>query len=231
MGKGKLVFKGDKPKKKKKKSKHSSSSLGASNQDGNLASIASPTHSGNSESSLQQTRECTQRSRDAPLEGPVIRQGKGKLTSSGTVLMGHGTNFNSNLTAGDAIVVQIPSDDGAREEMRVVTMRLSDTSASISSSFSCDLKHPTDFQYISKPKNRQREKDENEKNMRVTKEEIERSAFGTYRSGDGNTQELVYRERTEHGSYMIRRETIDGRNCTRSNLLEMRTQKKSDKYC
>ena len=230
MGKGKLIFKGDKPKKKKKKSKHSSSSPEASNQDGNLISIpASQTHSGNS--SLRHTSASTHKSKGPPVEAPVICQGTGRITSSGTVLMGHGTEFNTHLNVGDAIVVQIQSDDGPSEEMRVITMRLSDTSASISSAFSLDLKHPTNFQYIAKPKNIQKEKEEKEKKMRLTKEETERSAFGTYRSGDGKGQELVYREKTEHGSYRIRRETIDDRDCTRSNLLDMRQNKKSDKYC
>jgi len=232
MGKGKLVFKGDKPKKKKKKSKHSSSSAQASNQDGSLVSIpASQTHSGINGTSLEQTPVSVQRCKEQPLKGPIIREGKGKITSSGTVLMGHGTSFSSHLNVGDAIVVQIESDEGSKEEMRVVTMRLSDASASISSAFSLDLKHPTNFQYIPKPKNIQKEKDEHEKKKRITKEEIERSAFGTYKSGDGETQELVYRERTEHGGYRIRREAIDGRNCTRSGLLDMRAQRKSDKYC
>jgi hypothetical protein len=41
---------------------------------------------------------------------------------------------------------------------------------------------------------------------------------------------LVYRERTEHGGYRIRKEIIN-EDATRSDLLNMRAKKKSDKYC
>lgn len=88
----------------------------------------------------------------------------------------------------------------------------------------------------------QKERLDRQKKVRVEKEETERSAFGIYNTsggggrasekGDGDGQELVYRERTEHGGYRIRREVIrDGNRVTRTDLLDMRTQKKSDKYC
>ena len=244
MGKGKLVFKGEKPKsKKKKKSHHSSKSSSSSQRIEKDVYIPISTeaqhHSAGRES---QTRLSTKNTSTTPSSTqPVIHKGQGKITSSGTVLMGFNTKFNSCLNAGDAIIVKIPasndqgssssSSSSSKDEMRVVTMRLSDTSASISSSFSQDLKHPTSFQYITKPKNLRKEREEKEKRKRLTESEIERSAFGTYKSGgNGQTQELVYRERTEHGSYRIRREEVSS-NSTRSDLLEMRLQKKSDKFC
>lgn len=230
MGKGKLVFKGDKVKKKKKKTKHSSS--GSSNNDDIKQSISLSQMVGDSQaSSIEAGKSTPQQQQES--KKPVIREGKGHITASGTVIMGHNTKFNSCLNAGDAILVKIPTKDGqsSREEMRVLTMRLSDTSASISSAFSQDLKHPTDFKYITKPRNLQKERAEKEKKEKLTKEEIERSAFGTYKSGgSGTSKELVFRERTEHGSYRIRRETVDS-DSTRSDLLYMRTQKKSDKFC
>lgn len=234
MGK-KLVFKGEKAKSKKKKTKHS-----VPVGDDQLANVGDsitqqtpvPTSQYQSAASHFQTSSSSQNPSNATSSQPIIRRGEGKITSSGTVLMGFETKFNSSINVGDAIIVEIPSDDGSssREEMRVIAMRLSDTSASISSSFSKDLKHPTPFQFIKKPKNVQKERDEKEKKERMTKEEIERSAFGTYKSGDGKSKELVYRERTEHGSYRIRREEVDG-DSTRSDLLNMRTKKKSDKFC
>jgi hypothetical protein len=245
MGKGKLVFKGDKAKKSKKKNKHSlldSSSASLSS--------ASSVHAivGQSQSSLPLTQKHSSSSIDASSsrnntttampQQPVICKGQGKLTSSGTVLMGIDTKFNSCINVGDAIIVHVPTssenndDNETREEMRIITMRLSDTSASISSSFSQDLKIATAFQYISKPKNLQKERDERAKKDRLAKEEVDRNAFGTYKSSgsSGGGQELVYRERTEHGSYRIRREVVDDNVC-RSDLLDMRLQKKSDKFC
>jgi hypothetical protein len=114
-----------------------------------------------------------------------------------------------------------------REEMRVITMRLSDISASISSAFSNDLKTPCEFQFIRKPRDVRKERLEKEINEKQTKEEIERTSFGTYVGGG---RELVYRERTEHGGYRIRKEIIN-EDATRSDLLNMRAKKKSDKYC
>ena len=222
MGKGKLIFKGEKVKsKKKKKSKFSSKDL-------DVAVDTQRMVVGDSQAS-EQIKSTPQQQATSK---PVIREGKGQITVSGTVIMGHYTKFNSCLNTGDAILVQIPSKDGqsSREEMRVLTMRLSDTSASISSAFSHDLKHPTNFKYITKPRNLQKERSEKEKKEKLTKEEIERSAFGTYKSGDSSSKEFVYRERTEQGSYRIRRETVDS-NSTRSDLLQMRSQKKSDKFC
>ena len=236
MGKGKLVFKGEKQKsKKKKKSKHSV----ASSEESKIASLDSSNNTLSGTGTNYQTSqhfqngaESVSASAPASIEQPKIRKGEGNITSSGTVLMGIDTKFNSCLNVGDAILVKVEANDGtsAREEMRVITMRLSDISASVSSSFSHDLKIPTPFQYIAKPKNVQKERDEREKKERMNKEEIDRSAFGTYRSGDGQRKELVYREVTEHGSYRIRRETVDS-NTTRSDLLGMRLQKKSDKFC
>jgi hypothetical protein len=232
MGKGKLVFKGEKAKsKKKKKSKHSS--IDSADLGQNVAVTKQHSNSASYQTlGSAQSTSTQQQHQPEPSSGPVISKGKGKIASSDKVLMGYDTNFMKCLQAGDAILVNVTSKDGSssREEMRVVTMILSNTSASVSSSFSNDLKHPTAFQYIAKPKDLQKERQQKEKQQRLTKEEIDRSAFGTYKSGDGEMQELVYRERTEHGSYRIRRELV-GSKTNRSNLLDMRTQKKSDKYC
>ena len=229
MGKGKLVFKGDKVKSKKKKKSKYSSKITTTDTVEVSAALARNTSSDIFESQAEELIKLAPQQQSTK---PVIRDGKGQITTSGTVIMGHDTKFNSYLNAGDAILVKIPSKDGlsSREEMRVLTIRLSDTSASLSSSFSSDLKLPTNFKYIKRPKNAQKERAEREKKEKLTKAEIERSAFGTYKSGDGNSKELVYRERTEQGGYRIRRETVDS-DSTRSDLLYMRTQKKSDKFC
>ena len=59
-----------------------------------------------------------------------------------------------------------------------------------------------------------------------TKQDRERNAYDLYGSGA-----LVYREKTETGSYRIKRETVSGGGLSRQSLLDMRTKKTSDKYC
>lgn len=59
--------------------------------------------------------------------------------------------------------------------------------------------------------------------------ETERVEFGTYVYA--NNDELVYREKTEHGNYRIQRVKVDGSKTTRGDLLQMRSKKKADKYC
>ena len=55
---------------------------------------------------------------------------------------------------------------------------------------------------------------------------------GSSSSGKTGSSELVYREKTEHGSYRIKRVQVDGTTpVDRGDLLYMRTKKKSDKYC
>jgi hypothetical protein len=244
MGKGKLRFKGEKEtKKKKKKSKHSKQA------DATLITIGESITSTEQSSTVppypsianpNPHRGVSAKPQNEVPEGPVIQKGQGLIMSSGTVIMGHDTQFNSTLNPGDAIVVHIPTADGdddgdgdgtesTREEMRIVTIRLSDTSASISSAFSTDLRIPTPFHSIAKPRNQKKERMAKEKKDRVSKEETERSAFGTYRSTNESEgkdgKEFVYRESTENGGYRIRRETIRD-DATRGDLLVMRAQKK-----
>jgi len=253
MGKGKLVFKGDtkSKKKKKKKSKHSIYNDDTQGKDLSIIPSSSTTTAKTMGQTMMQNQnqKQSQQQQQQPT-GPVIEKGNGKITSSGTVLMGVNTNFNSCLNVGDAILVKVPipssssastsqgsssssSSSSTREEMRIVSIRLSDTSASISSAFSQDLKFPQSFQYIKKPKNVQKEKYEKEKKEKMSREEIERCAFGTYNSSGGGSggQELVYRERTEQGNYRIRRQVLDKDNVDRTDLLDMRSLKKSDRYC
>mmetsp|Transcript_11163 Transcript_11163/g.20901 ORF Transcript_11163/g.20901 Transcript_11163/m.20901 type:complete len:250 (-) Transcript_11163:821-1570(-) len=249
MSKGKLRFKGDaEPKKKKKKSKYSNSSGTTTNdlrqhrhqssaqQYQEESTRSAPASAATATASVSNNKNANASSLDefstsysANPAGVTIQKGEGRITSSGTVLYGHETRFTSDFNAGDAILVNVPlEEDGTmREEMRVITMRLSDISASISSAFTNDLKTPTTFQFIRKPRDVRKERKEKDIHEKLTKEEIERTSFGTYAGGG---RELVYRERTEHGSYRIRKEIIQ-EDATRSDLLNMRSQKKSDKYC
>ena len=150
---------------------------------------------------------------------PAIQNGKGQITTSGTVVTGHnGTQFLRQLRVGDAILVQ--------GEMRVVTMCLSDISVNLSSAFSSNYVQPTSYQFICKPREKQ-SKQTTEKLQQLQEEEQSKSAAGSYASSN---RELVYREKTEQGSYRFVKKTLD-HEATRGDLLEMRTKKLSDKYC
>ena len=216
MGRGQLVFKGEAPKKKKKKSKHV---------------VEATVLAGESQAPLESTRgEQLEETHDgaaasAPLTAskpaataPSIQKGSGTITTSGTVVTGHTTQFNRQINVGDAFLAMIQG----RQEMRVVTMRLSDTSINLSTAFSSDLKHPTEFLYIPKPKSTAATAPTGPTQLKPE----EMAAFGTFSSH----KELIYHEKTEHGSYRIKKQKLNG-DVTRSDLLSMRAKKKSDKYC
>jgi hypothetical protein len=238
MGKGALVFKGDKPpkskskkSKKSKKPKHSGGGDGGGAESHPISSAAVAVHHGTaSASSYAEGGTTAAASAAATAPQPQIQEGIGRITTSGTVLTGHGTRLlKQGIRAGDAILVSI---DGT-EEMRVLTMVLSEGSASLSTPFSMSLKTPNGFHYIQKPRNVAKERADKARKIKLTKEEEERSAFGTYGSGADSSSgatEFVYRETTAHGSYRIRKERLDGE-VSRGDLLRMRTKKKSDKYC
>lgn len=204
-----LVFKGDDPKKRKKKSKHSKKEK-RERDDGASAVARMPQQSSSS-------------SRKAPPNPsiPTPVSGTGEITTSGTVVSGLGTKFEKELSAGDALIAVV----GGQPQMRVVTMRLSNVSLNLSSAFSENLKHPTGFQVIRKPRDEAKQKARAHQKQILDKKQEEEKASGTF----GSTEEFVYRERTEHGNYRIRREKMDG--VSKSDLLYMRSKKTSDKYC
>ena len=222
MGRGLLVFKDDKPKKKKKKSKHELPD--------NTAVTAAAAHADLPDDSLAQkpvaavvpskpaAASTTSSAAAAP---PKIHSGRGSITTSGTVVTGHDTKFTKDLRQGDALLVSIAGQD----EMRVITMLLSDISINLSSPFSQNLTQPTSFRYMNKPRNTQREAVTARE--KAAREAVEEEAKA---SGTGASHELVYRERTEHGSYRIRRKQLDSE-MSREELLNLRSKKTSDKYC
>jgi len=233
MGRGKLKFKGEEKAKKKKKSS-SKNKLGAEVGGDDAINYAAASSAGTesvtqqslvaaaTNSSYQTNSTETAASSSSLQKSPQISQGQGTITTSSTVVTGHGTSFKTQLHVGDALLARTSRG----EEMRVVKMVLSPISISISSAFSSDLKTPTQFKYINKPRDVARESNAKAAKARMEQEEVEQRAMGTY----GNKGEIIYRERTEHGSYRIKREqaTTD---MTRSDLLSVRAKKKSDRYC
>lgn len=171
---GKLVFKGEEKAKKKKKSKatiepsKNSASTGASNEQ--RTDYPSTTHKKNISTN---TTEATTTS---STPSPSVTTGNGLVSTSGTVVTGHGTSFRSDLRAGDAIIAR--TERG--EEMRVVTMVLSQISISVSSAFSVDLKVPTPYKFIVKPRDAKKERADRDRKANAEKEEVEARAMGTY---------------------------------------------------
>uniref|UniRef100_A0A7S4MEV0 Uncharacterized protein n=1 Tax=Odontella aurita TaxID=265563 RepID=A0A7S4MEV0_9STRA len=234
MGRGKLVFKGDKSKNTPKKKKQSKKYSVRNESEEKLTSLsyesAAPSVRGNAPLEATVASKSVTSSVSATKRTPSVEHGRGRITTSGTVLTGHGTDLKSALRSGDAIIVTM----NGRDEMRVITMVLSGISGAVSTPFTSDLKSPTQFRFIRKPRDHQREKNERERIAALDREEGEKQAFGTYGSSaaarKSGVTEMVYRERTEHGSYRIRREEINGE-ASRSDLLNKRSKKKSDKYC
>ena len=234
MGKGKLLFKGDRPKKKKKsKSKH----LSLSKDNKNEAELvtASSSHQSSSSSpgavdndaTVAGVADTSDRKSVAASSSsaPTVRAGSGKITTSGTVVTGYDgtTKFEKEVAQGDALLCVI----NGREELRVITMRLSNVSLNLSSPFSQNLSIPTSYQFIKQPRDKMKERKLAKKKELETKQEREQHAYDLYQS----TEAVVYREKTETGSYRIKRDTIEGGAASRGRLLELRAKKSSDKYC
>mmetsp|Transcript_7386 Transcript_7386/g.10770 ORF Transcript_7386/g.10770 Transcript_7386/m.10770 type:complete len:215 (+) Transcript_7386:83-727(+) len=214
MGRGLLTFKGDAPKKRRKKTKHNASYESQEHEHKTVCRNTNNCNDALNHSVVSEKPHVIEQRAD---ETPSIKSGTGKITSSGAVVTGHGTKFEGELAVGDAMIVG--------SEMRVVTMRLSNISCGISSGFTSSLTTPTNFSIIRKPPQKA---DVLKKKQAIdkAKAEVENSAFGTYRGSN----ELVYRERTEHGSYRIQKSELEQER-SRTELLAMRSSKTSDKYC
>jgi hypothetical protein len=205
MGRGTLKFKGDdgpKHKKKKTKSKIDKDAIAG----GTSSSVFAASSGAAAVASAL-----------AAAAAPAIMAGSGRITTSGTVVSGYETKFGKEVRVGDALLIG--------SVMRVVTIVLSELSMNLSSAFPSDFKEPTKYSYVTKPRNQ--ELDEKVMELKQKKAEAETSehAFAGYAGS-----QVVYRERTAHGSYRTKRAgTAD--NLTRSDLLEIRAKKTSDKYC
>lgn len=249
MGKGQLLFKGEKAKKGKKRSKtdrHKTENDGSTRRKTNVTddennddgedfdegtsrvrdhesgSITENTKVPSTQSKNQQQSGSSSLSSSSVSGGtptPTVRNGTGRIATSGTVVTGYDTKFDREIHVGDAILCQ--------DELRIVTMRLSNISLNLSSPFSTDVKIPTTFQYIRKPRDSAQERRLAQQKSIEQKRDTEKSVFDLY-----NDQSVVYREKTETGSYRIKRETIGGdKQVTRGDLLQLRSSRTSDKYC
>jgi hypothetical protein len=122
---------------------------------------------------------------DASADEIKIVSGTGRLTSSGTTILGHGTSFMNELSHGDAIIVTHPSTYA--DETKIVRMVLSNISISVSSAFSTDLISTAPFRFIKAPKDPSSSSSAegegmNKKRMMTGKgqQDSEEAAFGEY---------------------------------------------------
>jgi hypothetical protein len=235
MGRGALTFKGEtKAAKSKRKRVQQQEAKEAASQSDSAAVPLSMTH-GSLEPKRPETTTAAASETTVALSSqqqPQMKRGSGTITISGTVVTGHNTRFLKEMGVGDALIVNVPkgkdNDNGITEqqEMRVVTMRLSDISLNLSSAFSANIPTPVPYSFIRKPRDVAQE-------SRVAQERATQQQLDEQRhrgDGDEAAGELVYRERTEHGNYRTKRVKVDGAQ-NRSDLLQLRTKKTSDKYC
>ena len=235
MGRGALIFKGDATTGSTARTRKKSSTA-------NSKKRPLPDDATTDETTPPVTTFRTPQSQFSQTVPPQITVGRGKITVSGTVVTGYDTKFNTNVQVGDAILVN--------HEMRVITMRLSDISLNISSPFSPSIvtSKPISYSYICKPRDVTKDSELEQRKVAIEKAaDIERhqNAFASVvttsntpaadstNMNSNATGSIVYRERTEHGNYRIKHMRVpDGKAITnRSEMLDIRSKKTSDKYC
>eukprot|EP01031_Cornospumella_fuschlensis_P029331 gene29331-35407_t len=164
----------------------------------------------------------------APKEFEVsVQNGTGRITSSGTTIHGHGTDFMAQLSNGDAIIITHPTT--LQEETKIVRMVLSNVSIGISSAFSTDLISTTPFRYIKAPKDELSQEEQARKEVQ-RQHQAEQQAFGTYASAGGTQFNYRVKKDGAYGGYKIISESTNSE-MTREELLQMRAKKKSDRHC
>lgn len=195
---GKLSFKGDKPKKKKKREREDE---GDGGDDDDLLALQAA---------------------GAISADPVA--GEGKLTTSGVVVMGVGTNFASELAVGDSLLVTISDRfrNVQSDETRIVNMVLGKTSLNLEAPFSCDVTAPTSFMFVKKaPDIEALRAARAEERKRIKKAEKESSSV-TYKvlkagSGTWKTWQTVT-EKVASGT-------------SREDMLMKRASERGDRHC
>lgn len=140
---------------------------------------------------------------------PTTAPGSGTILTSGTSVMGKGTQFTEEVHAGDTITVT--NESTLVDETRRVTMVLGPTAMALSAPFASDVITYSDFTVTSMP--------------RSTEGEPKQAGV---RIKDSGSRELVWRE-VKGFSYKIHREKI--KKTSTQDLLDMRCKKKADRMC
>ena len=140
---------------------------------------------------------------------PTTATGSGTILTSGTSVMGKGTNFTEEVHAGDTITVT--NETTLVEETRRVTMVLGPTAMALSAPFASDVVTYSDFTVTSMPRSSEDKPQQAGKRVK-----------------DSGSRELVWRE-VKGFSYKIHREKI--KKTSTQDLLDMRCKKKADRMC
>ena len=195
---GKLKFKGDKEKKKKKKKRE------LEDEDEDL-----------SDSALMLLA-------DAPSELP----GQGKISTSGVVVMGHESDFSSQITVGDSLFVTVYDRfrNTQTDEARVVNMVLGKTSLNIAAPFSCDITTPSAYLVQKKAPDLEAiraAKREERKRQKQLEEEGATLTYQKLKAGQGAGTWKTLQTVTEKV----------GPGVTREDMLRRREKEKADRFC
>jgi hypothetical protein len=161
----------------------------------------------------------------APAYSAEPQVGEGKLSTSGVVVMGHNTDFGSQIEVGDSILVTV--SDRFRntqvDESRVVNMVLGRSSLNIEAPFSCDVVAPASFMFVKRKPDfealRAARKEE-KKRARMLEEEEATVTYKTYKHGDGGVWK----------SWKTVTETVAA-GTTREDMLDRRSKEKADRFC
>lgn len=161
--------------------------------------------------------------------------GSGRLISSGTAISGiEGTKFTHELSHGDILIVNHPNT--LVDEVKTISMVISDVSLAIDTSFSSDLSTSVTFKYIKKPKVVIDEKTLEKKRKQASLYE-EKQAFGTYATTERNKDKIVtYRVRKSgtnaSGGYkIVTKKFKKNEDFSREKLLNLRCKQKGDRNC
>jgi hypothetical protein len=168
--------------------------------------------------------------------GPVRIDGEGKIVTSGTTVHGVGTAFKRQLVAGDALAVfrgEAPTTtsptsavDDADLEIRVVKFALSDKSASISAPFEPDLSPATSYFILKLPRERP------DPSSLSEDAEAKRAREASEATGKPLMSAAAAAAAAAAGRAAPKGGLAGGAaGVTREYMLDMRLQKKSDKYC
>jgi hypothetical protein len=198
---GRLKLKGDKPKKskKKKRDRDGADDDDDDRDDDDLAALAASAST-----------------------DPVA--GEGKLTTSGVVVMGIGTDFAGALAVGDSLHVTVSDRfrNTQEDETRVVNMVLGKTSLNLHAPFSCDLTSPTSFMIIKRAPDLdalRAARAAERKRAKRAEEEASLVTYKTIKPGSGTWK-----------TWQVVTEKVDA-GTTREDMLRRRESEKADRYC
>jgi hypothetical protein len=153
---------------------------------------------------------------------PEVSVGSGRIRTSGTTVTGVGTRFRREVRPGDALRVIDPVS--AKEELRVVSMVVSDESAGISSAFPNAITDPSPFSVVRLPKSHAVSSEP--KRSRLTED----SSF----AGEYSGREVTVRVKHGGGYKIVKRPVAEddgGSEVSRERLLDARSRLSRDKFC